>query len=103
MDNLTLNILIGILTTVAGCLIRRSAGAGNAANSIQKAEEKREAVKDEIEKTSAADLVAAAPNADELRAATAGIKNRAEERLRDKIRRILSRVDGTGDDDGDNK
>jgi len=57
-----------------------------------------EEVKREIENTPADDLVAAAPDADRLRANAAGIAGRAKQRLRDRAGTVLSGIAGSGTD-----
>jgi hypothetical protein len=100
MDNVTLNILIGILAAIAGGLLWKTAGAGSIAKAEKKSGKTREAVKDEIKKTPAANLVDVAPDADELRAAAGGIKERGKQRLWDRIRKIISGPDDSGNTGG---
>ncbi|MCL2762207.1 MAG: hypothetical protein FWD36_03235 [Treponema sp.] len=85
-----LAVLAGIgavLLFLAGWLLRGlSGGKNDSANSIEVSKE----VQREIENTPAADLIAAAPNADELRSNATGIAEQAKQRFRDRVGAILS-------------
>jgi hypothetical protein len=96
--------LIGLLAALAGWFVWKlfnRDGTPGAADIT--AVQKREAVKNEIETTPASDLVDAASDADKLRADAAGIAGRARQRLRDRIRKIISGMDGAGDTGGGGK
>jgi len=89
------------LAFLAGLLVRSQFGRkarhpadGGPAAACKTPEE----VKIEIENTPAGDLVAAAPDADQLRANAAGIAGRAKQRLRDRAGAILSGLSGSGAD-----
>jgi hypothetical protein len=58
-----------------------------------KAKEKKQ---NEIKNTPAPNLVAAAPNVEELRSDAAGIAGRAKGRLRDRTEEIISWLNGSG-------
>jgi hypothetical protein len=58
---------------------------------------------DEIKNTPASDLVDADSDAGKLRADAAGIAGRAKQRLRDRAKRVISRLGGTGDIGGSGK
>jgi len=57
-----------------------------------------EEIKREIENTPADDLINDAPNSDELRANAAGIAEQSKQRLRDRIREVLSGNNSSGTD-----
>jgi hypothetical protein len=59
----------------------------------------KEEKKNEIEKTPAADLVSAAPNADELHSDANGIKERAKQRIWDRAGKIISGLGNSGNSD----
>ena len=87
------------LVFLAGWFLRSFFAMKTAPADIKTPEE----VKREIENTPAGDLVAAAPNADQLRANADGIAEHAKQRLRDRAGTILSGIacsgtDGSGGD-----
>ena len=97
MDNI-FAFIIGIITALAGGIFWKVWQLKEPYN--PKAEEKKEALKNEIKETPAADLLDAAPNAADLHAAADGISGKAKQRLRDRTRKKLSGLDGIGDPPG---
>jgi hypothetical protein len=82
------------LVFLAGWFLRELFGKKTAPAVIQTPEE----VKREIENTPAGDLVAAAPNSDQLRSNADGIAERAKQRLRDRAGAVISGLAGSGTD-----
>jgi hypothetical protein len=99
MDKLLFSI-IGALAVVVGGLIWKLYLGGKPAPENIDAGKIREEVRYESENTSASDLVDAAPNAADLRSDAAGIAERAKQRFRDRTGKIVSRFNGTGNNDG---
>jgi len=91
MDNQIIFTIGVIVALASGYFIRLF--TQDQKNNTEKAEIKKGKKKNEIEQTPASDLVAAAPNADELCNTIQGIKDRAGGKLLDRIRKIISRVD----------
>jgi hypothetical protein len=89
-----LAVIGAALAFLAAWLLRGLFGKNAAPTVIQTPEE----VKREIENTPACDLVAGAPNGDQLRANADGIAERAKQRLRDRAGTILSWFAGSGTD-----
>jgi hypothetical protein len=100
MDKVFL-VLSGIAAAVIGGLLWKVFPIGKAPCVLkEETEEAKENKQDEIKNTPAADLVAADPDAGKLRADAAGIAGKAKQRLRDRIGKIVSRVNGSGNSGG---
>ena len=97
MDNI-LAFIIGIVTALAGGIIWKVWQLKEPYS--PEAEKKKEALKNEIKETPAADLLDAAPNADELHSAAASISSGTKQRLRNRTKQKLSGMDGTGNPPG---
>ena len=91
MDNQIIFTISVIVALAGGYFIRLL--TQDKKNNTEKAEIKKEKKKNEIEQTPADDLVADAPNADELYNAAKRIKDESKKQLWDRIRKIISRVD----------
>jgi hypothetical protein len=94
-------ILSAITAAITGGLIWKLFKYGKQPHpSGGEAEQAKEKKQDEIANTPAADLVAADPAVDRLRSDTAGIAERAKQRLRDRTGEIVSGYHGAGNSDG---
>jgi len=99
MDNL-LYLLIGIVGILTGGFTWKLLQGNKLPPKTIDTGKIREEKRHEIKEKAAADLIDAAPNADELRSSAAGIAEQAKQRLRDRARSIISGLNGTGNPDG---
>jgi hypothetical protein len=79
-----------VLAFLAGWLLKSHLTERKPSANTTSSHEIYKEVKSEIENTPAADLVSAAPNADELRANTDGIVSQAKQRFRDRAGTVIS-------------
>jgi len=92
---IVLSCICAAIAFLFGWLLKSPFGRKEASVSPGK---KFEEVKHEIEKTSAVDLVAAAPNSEQLHANAAGIAEQYREQFRDRTRNAISGFTGSGTD-----